>query len=574
MTQPFKLYSLAALSLACALLAGCGGGDAEAPPSAAVNAGGTTTPAGPDTTPPSLLFIRNDISADTATGPVTFTFVFSEDVSTTFTADDVVVTGGTKGAFSRLPGGTQATLVVTPTPNSTGSIAVSVAAGTFADLATNANLALTSSSKPFDTTVVTPPPPGPTGSVLTIVQKPNTGPAPIGPGPSYDTANGKALPANYVTGRYAAGAGEAGLFFGDFAEQLISVYGFSSTNTAQWGFGLFIQNGGTGWDISTATNYHFNAHPISECVNKCGVTVMMVSTQAGGNCKATALVPLTADDPYNNYNVSLTAFTVAGCTTNTMAAFKQIPVAELHFQMLRADMQFVTGNDGAGNFPNGMGIGGNIYFDVASTPVTPPGTPLTVVQKPNTGPAPIGPGPSYDIANGKALPANFVTGRYAAGAGEAGLFFGDFAEQLISVYGFSSTNAAQWGFGLFIQHGGAGWDISNKSNYHFNAHPISECVNKCGVTVMMVSTQAGGNCKASALVPLTVDDPYNNYNVSLATAFTVTGCTTNTMAAFKQIPVAELHFQMLRADMQFVTGNDGAGNFPNGMGIGGNVFFD
>ncbi len=158
MTHPSKHFPLAALSLACTLLAGCGGGDAEAPPSAAVNAGGTSQPAGPDTVAPTMVSIANNVSADPATGAVTFTFVFSEDVGVSFTADDVTVTGGTKGAFERLPGGTQATLVVTPTPNSTGSIAVSVAAGAFADLAGNANSSPATAQKAYDTTVAAPPP--------------------------------------------------------------------------------------------------------------------------------------------------------------------------------------------------------------------------------------------------------------------------------------------------------------------------------------------------------------------------------------------------------------------------------
>ena len=98
------LLPLAALLLAGATLVGCGGGDAEPPPPPV-----GAPPAGPDTTAPTLT-IANNVSASAATGPVTFTFVFSEDVGTSFDSSDITVNGGTAGAFTRV-GGTQATLV-------------------------------------------------------------------------------------------------------------------------------------------------------------------------------------------------------------------------------------------------------------------------------------------------------------------------------------------------------------------------------------------------------------------------------------------------------------------------------
>ena len=71
-----------------------------------------------------MVTITNNVSAEIATGPITFTFSFNRDVGTTFTADDVSVTGGTKGAFTRLSG-TGATLVVTPDADTTGTVQVS-----------------------------------------------------------------------------------------------------------------------------------------------------------------------------------------------------------------------------------------------------------------------------------------------------------------------------------------------------------------------------------------------------------------------------------------------------------------
>ena len=49
-----------------------------------------------DATPPTAA-ITSSASGETAKGPVTFSFTFSEDVGTSFTADDIAVAGGTAG---------------------------------------------------------------------------------------------------------------------------------------------------------------------------------------------------------------------------------------------------------------------------------------------------------------------------------------------------------------------------------------------------------------------------------------------------------------------------------------------
>ena len=102
-----------------------------------------------DTTPPTVA-IASSAPGVTAEGPVTFSFAFSEDVGTSFTADDISVVGGTTGTFTRVSG-TQATLVVTPPANATGTITVSVAAGKFYDPAYNANTAPACCEQAYDT---------------------------------------------------------------------------------------------------------------------------------------------------------------------------------------------------------------------------------------------------------------------------------------------------------------------------------------------------------------------------------------------------------------------------------------
>ena len=180
--------------------------------------------------------------------------------------------------------------------------------------------------------------------------------------PAYDTASGKALPGNYVTGRYSASAGEAWWWGGNYPEQIQSGYGFNKTNAAQWGFGIYIANGGAGWDIANATRYGFTLGSNGECANACTVTVRLVS-KVDAACVADYRVKLTSADITTAYTVNLADFTVKGCATNTVSAFKAGKVAELHFQMLRDDMQFVAGTDGNGNYANGLGIGGNVFFE-------------------------------------------------------------------------------------------------------------------------------------------------------------------------------------------------------------------
>ncbi|GAB4035809.1 MAG: hypothetical protein Fur0014_01850 [Rubrivivax sp.] len=144
------LSALAAAVLALTLAA-CGGGSGEAPPQADGGAIDATAP---------VVTITNDVAAETATGDIVFTFSFNRDVGTSFTVDDITVTGGTKGAFTRTSG-TSATLVVTPTADSTGTVEVVVPAGAVTAASGTGNAA-TSARKAFDTTV---PPPA-TGAVV------------------------------------------------------------------------------------------------------------------------------------------------------------------------------------------------------------------------------------------------------------------------------------------------------------------------------------------------------------------------------------------------------------------------
>ncbi|MFT3801760.1 MAG: Ig-like domain-containing protein [Burkholderiaceae bacterium] len=110
------------------------------------NTVGATASQAYDVQPPTVTITDN--VTGTATGPVTFTFTFSKPVAG-FDASDVSVNGGTAGSFTQVDS-THYTLVVTPT-GSTGTVAVSVAAGTFTDDSGSvANTAGATASQAYD----------------------------------------------------------------------------------------------------------------------------------------------------------------------------------------------------------------------------------------------------------------------------------------------------------------------------------------------------------------------------------------------------------------------------------------
>lgn len=88
-------------------------------------------------------------TANIAGGDVVYTFTFSEAV-TGFTADDVVVTNGSKGAFNAVSS-TVYTLAVTPASNFEGNMTVAVAASAAFDVAGNPSVVATTSTQAVDT---------------------------------------------------------------------------------------------------------------------------------------------------------------------------------------------------------------------------------------------------------------------------------------------------------------------------------------------------------------------------------------------------------------------------------------
>jgi len=102
-----------------------------------------------DTVAPTLA-ITSDVAQLNIGATATITFTFSEDPGTSFTLDDVVVSGGSLAALSG--SGTVRTAVFTPTNGVDGGVAsISVAPGLYRDAAGNAGSAGTTPVLRFDT---------------------------------------------------------------------------------------------------------------------------------------------------------------------------------------------------------------------------------------------------------------------------------------------------------------------------------------------------------------------------------------------------------------------------------------
>jgi len=146
MTNRFRGVLMAASLLTASLplvLVGCAG-KSSSPGVPAVPA---------DTTPPTVVI--SGTSATPITAPVTVTFTFSEDVGTSFTLGDIAVTNGAAAAILVKVNPTHYTLIVSPPADTTGSMQISLATGSFSDLAGNLNTAAASVAQSFNT-VVTP----------------------------------------------------------------------------------------------------------------------------------------------------------------------------------------------------------------------------------------------------------------------------------------------------------------------------------------------------------------------------------------------------------------------------------
>ncbi|MBX3600415.1 MAG: hypothetical protein KF863_07305 [Rubrivivax sp.] len=357
--------AMAVLSLT---LAACGGGSGEAPPAipAAV-----VVPAAP------VVTITNNVAAETATGDIVFTFSFNRDVGTSFTADDVTVTGGDKGAFARTSG-TAATLVVSPPANSTGTVVITVPDGAVTDAGGAANVAVTA-QKAFDTTV--PPPPPPTGGTVTF----STGFAAGNrtaeggefggfSGSNLDGYNCNGDPANCGSGGEFVPAQAA-------ADSYFFYYHQTPTPAADLYMGIYVQAPGVtggfspsadtpGVQLTTQTMLKFKLGQNAEWFGSTTNNFMIVMDLgkrydvSGNTCRLQlrrVVTPTAA--AATDYEIALDSFALvqdcAGAVTSVAQALAASPISQISFQGVGGGIALSDGTRTSGanlSVPNGAGV--------------------------------------------------------------------------------------------------------------------------------------------------------------------------------------------------------------------------
>ena len=650
MTRPYSPFNVAACGLAVSLLiSACGGGE-------------TTGPA--DTVAPTVVITDSEAGA-TATGAVTFTFTFSEDVGTSFTAEDLVVSGGTAGTFTKVDA-MHYTLVVTPTATTAGTISVSVAAAKFKDIALNDNTAGADSQQAYDTR------PAETGTVLASFDE-STALAFLGfngaEGTTVETGPtggaGKAIKILRSGGDPWAGAvvTTGAIAFAD-NRRTITARVYSPTAGIPVKIKVEVPDGSAasaeagattavvaGWqtltwvvtgldasktytrvvmlpnlatvDAAPGKAYYFDDIKLAAAtavvtppVGSNGVLASFDEATAlvflgfngaegttveagptGGSGKAikilrsggdpwagaivtTGAIPLTTDRKTITarvYSPTAGIPMVLKLEDANGAASAETPASSLVMVGWQTLSWVFNGLDASKSYSKIVLLpklgtvdaapGVSYYFDDITLPAaTGTSGAMSYIAQPfieNVQSA-------YDTTTSKARTGNYTTGYYAA-PGMTWWWGGAFKNKIQGGYGVSKTDVAQSYFGMYIANGGAGWDISAATKYTFSIGTNGECAGKCSANVRLVSA-ANSACVADVKVLLTAaaQKPYSK-NLS---EFTVSGCTTNTMAAFKATKVSELHFQMLRADMQFTATTDAGGLYPNGLDMGDSIGFD
>jgi hypothetical protein len=179
---------------------------------------------------------------------------------------------------------------------------------------------------------------------------------------------------------------------------------------------------------------------------------------------------------------------------------------------------------------------------------------------------------------GTALPGNNLTGNYAWNQGGNDWWAGVGTD---SVYrGIGAPANAGAGVGVYVKAAGTTtWSIDGATSMTVGLGTNPECVGICKATIILKSTTT--DCIATIKTPITiltekvntgssktqVNGAVPTYSSTLTDAnWTVSGCSANTMTAFKALRVNEVHAQLLQANMQSTTPTGGP--YANGVNLG------
>jgi hypothetical protein len=494
--QPL-IYSACATAVAL-MLSACGGGDMNT-----------------DKTPPTAT-----ITAAASGSNVAFAFTFSEDVGSSFTVEDVALTGATAGALTKVDK-THYTLVATP--SGSGAVTATVAAAKFNDIANNANTASATAS-------YTPAVFGATtgidfsGSAVALEAFEGLVSATI----ENDPANAANKVAKFVKG--PAGQPWAGAtVFTVAADKSVGAIDFSASKLV--------------------TMRVYSPAP--------GKKIMLKFENAADATKnmeveATSLTTKTNDWEVLTFDV--TSKLNAAVTYNKISVFPNFLVAETanttyYFDDLTFKTQSAGGGTGSSTPPAASGLvalTNGIYASNYS-------------EKPS---------PWQSLEGGTA--GRYVDDSVGPADWWSGLAANDATPSFYFGYGLPAAPNKAWGFGAFVKAPNNGFaDVSSYKNIVVSVWGNDELVSTKPKFTLILKGAAVNACTPELKGEIAVAaGGVQTYTVALSSLALQTACGFTTVPAALAGGVGEVHIQVLGANVQYVKGGDTSGKYPNGLNMG------
>jgi hypothetical protein len=136
-------------------------------------------------------------------------------------------------------------------------------------------------------------------------------------------------------------------------------------------------------------------------------------------------------------------------------------------------------------------------------------------------------------------------------------------------YGINS-GAKPWGFGAFVKAPGNGTAVvSGFTNFRISVWGNDQLMNTHPTLTLIMKGPDVGGCAAELQGSIAVSAPgAQTYTVPLNTLTLKTACAFSSVAEALAAGISEIHVQVLGANVQYVAGNDGSGNYPNGLNVG------
>ena len=491
-----KIQLSACAAAVAVMLSACGGGDLAT-----------------DKTPPTATIV-----AAASGSNVSFTFTFSEDVGTSFTAEDVALTGGTAGTLTKVDV-TKYTLIVTPT--GTAAVSASVAAAKFSDLANNANTV---------------------------------------------SASATFVPATAF----------AGIDFSSASVMLEAFEGLVSasvendpTNAANKAVKFVKGPAGQPW--AGATVYTVAADKSVGAIDFTGSKLVTMRVYSPAPGKKIMLKFENAADATKNIEVEATSLTTktnewetltfdvstkvnATVTYNKISIFPNFLVAEANNTTYYFDdivYKTTTATAGGGS---------------TTTPVA--GGKIALINGVYASNYTEKPTPWQSVEGGTA--GRYVDDTVGAADWWSGLAASDATPSFYFGYGLPAAPTKAWGFGAYVKAPQNGYaDISSYKNIVISVWGNDELVNtKPKFTVLLKGAPVNG-CTPDAKGEIAVAAAgVQTYTLALSSFALNTACGFATVPLALASGVGEVHIQVLGTNVQYVKTTDTGGKYPNGMNVG------